>query len=146
VPTWLVPLLITLDQITKLWAQRHLDPVPDPFLPGLYLTYTKNTGAAFGILQGNSAWLGWASLLVGMAILFFLSAARPRALLTQLSLSFIAAGALGNAVDRIGRGYVVDYLDIGPGLWPIFNLADSLVVAGVAILLLEGMLARRRRS
>jgi len=62
----------------------------------------------------------------------------------QLALSFVASGAVGNAIDRIGRGYVVDYLDIGPGLWPVFNLADSLVVVGVALLILIGLFARKR--
>ncbi len=140
--TFLVPALIVLDQIFKLWAERNLDPVPDPFLPGLYLTYVKNTGIAFGLFQGNSELLGWLSLAVGVLILLCLGYGRS-ALWTRFSLSLIAAGALGNAIDRIGRGYVIDYLDIGPGLWPVFNLADALVVIGVLVLLLEGLFQRR---
>jgi len=142
VATFLVPALIVLDQIFKLWAERNLDPVPDPFLPGLYLTYVKNTGIAFGLFQGNSELLGWLSLAVGVLILLCLGYGRS-ALWTRFSLSLIAAGALGNAIDRIGRGYVIDYLDIGPGLWPVFNLADALVVIGVLVLLLEGLFQRR---
>ncbi len=139
---FLVPVLIVLDQIFKLWAERTLDPVPDPFLPGLYLTYVKNTGIAFGLFQGNSELLGWLSLFVGVLILLYLGYGKS-ALWTRFSLSLIAAGALGNAIDRIGRGYVIDYLDIGPGLWPVFNLADALVVIGVLVLLLEGLFRRR---
>ncbi len=142
---FLVPTLIALDQIFKLWAQRYLDPVPDPFLPGLYLTYVKNTGAAFGLFQGNGELLGWVSLAVGLALLLYLWLVGPRmGVAGQLALSFVASGAVGNAIDRIGRGYVVDYLDIGPGLWPVFNLADSLVVVGVALLVLIGLFARKR--
>ncbi len=142
---FLVPTLIALDQIFKLWAQRYLDPVPDPFLPGLYLTYVKNTGAAFGLFQGNGELLGWASLAVGLVVLLYLWIAGPRTgAATQLAWAFIASGAVGNAIDRIGRGYVIDYLDIGPGLWPVFNLADSLVVVGVALLVLVGLFGRRR--
>jgi len=142
VATFLVPVLIVLDQIFKLWAERSLDPVPDPFLPGLYLTYVKNTGIAFGLFQGNSEPLGWLSLAVGVLILLFLGYARS-AVATRLALSLVAAGALGNAIDRIGRGYVIDYLDLGPGLWPVFNLADALVVVGVLLLVLEGLFRRR---
>jgi len=145
VSAFLVPTLIALDQIFKLWAQRYLDPVPDPFLPGLYLTYVKNTGAAFGLFQGNGELLGWVSLAVGLALLLYLWLVGPRmGVAGQLALSFVASGAVGNAIDRIGRGYVVDYLDIGPGLWPVFNLADSLVVVGVALLVLIGLFARKR--
>ncbi len=140
--TFLVPVLIVLDQIFKLWAERSLDPVPDPFLPGLYLTYVKNTGIAFGLFQGNSEPLGWLSLAVGIPILLYLGYARS-AVGTRLALSLVAAGALGNAIDRIGRGYVIDYLDLGPGLWPVFNLADALVVVGVLLLVLEGLFRRR---
>ncbi len=142
-PTVLVPVLIVLDQIAKLWAERHLDPVPDPFLPGLYLTYVKNTGIAFGLFQGNGELLGWLSLATGVILLVYLGFGRPNRW-TQLALSLIAAGALGNAIDRIGRGYVIDYLDLGPGLWPVFNLADALVVVGVALLLVEGVFLRRK--
>ena len=143
-PTLLVPLLIVADQVLKLWAERHLDPAPTPFLPGLYLTYVKNTGIAFGLFQGNSTALGWASLAVGTLLLVYLGFFRA-SWPTQLALSLIAAGALGNAIDRLGRGYVIDYLDIGPGLWPVFNLADALVVAGVGVLVLEGLFFSRRR-
>ncbi len=134
-PTVLVPLLLAADQISKLWALRSLDPVPDPFLPGLYLTLVHNTGVAFGLLKGNPFWLGIFSLLVGFVLLVYLARARL-GWLQLLALSLITAGALGNAIDRLGRGWVVDFLDIGPGLWPVFNLADSFVVVGVILLLL----------
>lgn len=142
-PTVLVPVLIVLDQIAKLWAERHLDPIPDPFLPGLYLTYVKNTGIAFGLFKGNSELLGGFSLATGVLLLFYLGFGRPNRW-NQFALSLIAAGALGNAIDRIGRGYVIDYLDLGPGLWPVFNLADALVVVGVGLLFLEALFFRKR--
>ncbi|WP_457637674.1 signal peptidase II [Oceanithermus sp.] len=134
-PTVLVPLLLATDQISKLWALRSLDPIPKPFLPGLYLTLVHNTGVAFGLLKGNPFWLGVFSLLVGFALLLYLARARL-GWITSLALSLMTAGALGNAIDRLGRGWVVDFLDIGPGLWPVFNLADSFVVIGVILLLL----------
>jgi signal peptidase II len=140
-PTVLIPLLLAADQISKLLALRFLDPIPDRLLPGLYLTLVHNTGVAFGLFQGNPTLLGVFSLFVGFGLLVWLARARTAPLLT-LALSLVTAGALGNAIDRLGRGWVVDFLDIGPGLWPVFNLADSFVVVGVLLLLLPWGRAR----
>ena len=140
-PTVLIPLLLAADQISKLLALRFLDPIPDRLLPGLYLTLVQNSGVAFGLFKGSPVLLGGFSLLVGFVLLVYLARARC-APLAAFALSLVAAGALGNAVDRLGRGWVVDFLDIGPGLWPVFNLADSFVVVGVILLLLPWSRAR----
>lgn len=138
----LVPLLLVLDQVTKLWALSHLSPLPRPVLGDLlYFTLVHNTGAAFGLLEGRSWVLGWLSLLVGGWILLLLEKERPP--LMAFGLSLVAAGALGNAIDRLGRGYVVDFIDLGTNIpwvanFPVFNVADSLLTVGVAILLLAG--------
>jgi len=146
-PTVLVPLLIALDQILKLWALENLSPVPRPLLGDLlYLTLVQNTGAGFGLFQGKAFLLGWLSLLVGTAFLYLL-ARRRYSLWEALALSLLAAGALGNGIDRLGRGWVVDYLDLGTSVpfianFPVFNLADVYVTLGAALLLLA---PRRRR-
>lgn len=145
----LVPLLLVLDQVTKLWALSHLSSLPRPVLGDLlYFTLVHNTGAAFGLLEGRSWVLGWLSLLVGGWILLLLEKKRPP--LVTFGLSLVAAGALGNAIDRLGRGYVVDFIDLGTSLplvanFPVFNVADSLVTLGVAILLLAGGRPRTKR-
>ncbi|GAB5602911.1 signal peptidase II [Thermus sp. FJN-A] len=147
-PTVLIPLLLALDQILKLWALENLSPVPKPLLDGLlYLTLVRNTGAGFGLLQGQASLLGWLSLLVGAALLYLL-AKRSYPFWRSLSLSLIAVGALGNGVDRLGRGYVVDYLDLGTSIplianFPVFNLADVCVTLGAFLLLLAP--GKRRR-
>ena len=136
-PTVLVPLLLALDQTLKLWALEHLSPVPKPLLGDLlYLTRVRNTGALLGLL----------SFLVGAGLLLLL-ARRRYPPLPALALSLLAAGALGNGVDRLGRGWVVDYLDLGTSLplianFPVFNLADVCVTLGAVLLLLA---PRRRR-
>lgn len=145
IPLLTVPLVIVFDQVLKIWALANLDTTPDPWLPGLYLTLVHNSGAAFGILA-NATWiLAWISLLVGSGILVWLGRARNLSWPTSLAASLVAGGALGNAIDRLARGEVIDYLDIGPGLWPVFNLADSAVVVGVAVFILESLLSGRRR-
>jgi signal peptidase II len=147
-PTVLVPLLIAFDQILKLWALENLSPIPRPLLGNLlYLTLVKNTGAGFGLLQGQALLLGWLSLLVGGFLLYLLGFRRYPLGLT-LGLSLVAAGALGNGIDRLGRGWVVDYLDLGTQIplianFPVFNLADVCVTLGAALLLLAPRKRRR---
>lgn len=159
IATWLVPALLVADQTIKLMVLWAVGPrIFDPGVGGIFLTnlfwvvdatFIKNTGAAFGIFQGGARILVWVSLVVGIGILIYLSMNYRRVtLLNQLAFSLVAAGALGNAVDRLGHGWVVDYVDINrTGLaildnFPIWNLADSLVVVGVVLLLLP---QRRRR-
>ncbi len=146
-PTAAIPLLLVFDQILKLRALEHLSPTPTPLLGDLLqLTLVLNTGAGFGLLQGAPLLLGALSLGVGGALLLLL--ARPRRPTRDTwGLGLVAAGALGNAIDRLGRGAVVDYLDLGPGLgpldaFPVFNLADVLVTLGALLLLWP----RRRRG
>lgn len=147
-PAILVPLLLSLDQILKLWALENLSPVPRPFLGDLlYLTLVKNTGAGFGLLEGRAFLLGWLSLGVGTLLLYLL-ARRRYAFWQTLALSLIAVGALGNGIDRLGRGFVVDYLDLGTSIpliatFPVFNLADVCVTAGAVLLLLAPRRKRR---
>jgi len=142
VPLILVPFLLSLDQVLKIWAVAHLTPgVPQPFIPLLNLTLIYNTGAAFGLFQGGARILVMVSILVGFGILHYLGR-KKLPLLQQVAFSMIAAGALGNAIDRVGRGSVVDYFDTTGTGWgpfdnfPIFNLADACVVVGVILLLL----------
>ncbi|MFN3179302.1 MAG: signal peptidase II [Thermus sp.] len=147
-PTILVPLLLAFDQILKLWALENLSPVPRPFLGDLlYLTLVKNTGAGFGLLEGRAFLLGWLSLGVGTLLLYLLDR-RRYALWQTLALSLIAVGALGNGIDRLGRGFVVDYLDLGTSIppiatFPVFNLADVCVTVGATLILLAPRRKRR---
>lgn len=155
VALWLVPLLLVADQVLKLEVLSAVGPrafneyaVPIRKLFWIFdATFLKNTGAAFGLFQGGAQWLVWISLIVGFGLLIYMGRTRLP-WLNQVALSLIAAGALGNAIDRLGRGWVVDYLDINrTGLsfldnFPVFNLADSCVVVGVILLLLP---QRRRR-
>jgi signal peptidase II len=139
-PTVLVPLLLAFDQILKLWALENLSPVPRPLLGDLlYLTLVRNTGAGFGLFEGRAFLLGWVSLGVGAFLLYLLGFRRYPFGFT-LGLSLVAAGALGNGIDRLGRGWVVDYLDLGTSIpliaqFPVFNLADVCVTLGALFLL-----------
>jgi signal peptidase II len=147
-PLFIVPILIALDQVLKLAAIQQLSSGSKTLIPGLLdLTLVYNTGAAFGLFTGGAQWLSSISVLVGLGILYYLYRNPRLSRVQTLALSMIAAGAWGNAIDRIGRGSVVDYLDMTTNIapirdFPIFNLADMCVVIGVFLLLLP----QRRRK
>ncbi len=96
--------------------------------------YTTNTGAAFGILQGQT----WFLILVGLVVIGFLLYYSHE---HQLALGFLLGGTMGNLVDRVLYGYVIDFIHIP--FWPSFNVADTFNVIGVGLLLLDAF-ARRK--
>ncbi len=131
-----------LDRASKLWAERALAGRPPlELVPGvLHLTFTTNSGGAFGI--GRTApWL-FASATVLVSALIVAASFRVARRTTALALGLILGGALGNLTDRVVRGpgvsgQVVDFIDLR--VWPVFNLADSAIVVGAAILVLGGL-------
>ena len=133
-------LLVWLDQWTKLLVVQNLKNA-DPFvlIPGvLELGYVENTGAAFGILQGSRMFF----LILTPAVCLFLLAVllktprRKKYLPLNIILCFIMAGALGNYIDRLKNGYVVDFIYFKPIDFPLFNVADIFITVGFAVLLL----------
>jgi len=141
---WLSLALIVADQATKLLALSGLalhDPVP--VLEGwLNWTLTYNYGAAFSFLSDASGWQRWFFSVLAVAISALLAAwlARlPRGDWRQaLPFALIIGGALGNLVDRLRFGYVVDFIDVyrGDWHWPAFNVADSAISVGAVLLVL----------
>lgn len=146
-PVVMIVLLLVTEGLIKTWAVATLTPGTDRVLvPGLlHLGFTLNPGMAWGLLGGFSAPLGFLRLLAGLAIVTALLIGRlPPA--CRWPLALVAAGALGNALDGLMRGAVVDYLTM-PTLdalsrvlsgrdFPIFNLSDMLVCTGTVWLLL----------
>ena len=123
----------TLDQLTKYLVVRNLplrSSWPDE---GFFrITHVGNTGSAFGLFHNQNLPLIVASFL-GLAVLYYFYRSHPNpGLPVQLSLGLMVAGAIGNLTDRLVRGHVTDFIDIGP--WWIFNLADASIVCGLAVL------------
>lgn len=137
-------LLIVLDQASKWLAVEHLHfQIPVPVIPGFWnWTLTHNTGAAFSFLADAGGWQH--GLFVALA--FIISAALVVALKrtarsdwrNALPFALIVAGALGNVIDRIRFGYVIDFVDWywRDWHWPVFNLADSCIVLGATMMVL----------
>jgi len=127
--------VVAADQLTKRWAADALQPVGSiPVIRNvLHLTYAENTGAAFSILK-NYRWV-FISLtsVVLVVILYLLFVRRLRRPLTVVALSMLAGGGIGNMIDRIGQGYVVDMIDFRLINFAIFNVADSFITVGTIL-------------
>jgi signal peptidase II len=137
---WLVTLVVLLlDQLSKAWALAALAPGQiQPFLPGLLqLQRVANSGAAFSLLSGNAALLGLVSGLVSLVVAVWLWRRPPRGQWPTLGLALVLAGALGNGIDRWRLGFVIDFLELVPIHFPIFNLADVAINVAVLCFLID---------
>lgn len=132
-----VAVMVLLDQVVKLWAVAALKPMGTLMvLPGVVqLTYVENRGAAFSLLQ-NQIWLFvLLAVVILVAICYALQKNYIQTMLGRLSLVVIAAGAVGNMLDRVLRHYVVDMIEVTFISFPVFNIADIYVCCGVALFL-----------
>lgn len=132
-----IPTIIVLDQISKWIIWNRYGPAGDAIeseiLGGLLrFHFVRNTGAAFGLFQGQTGILTVAIFVaIGFLVAFFIKNARESALIA-LALSLLVGGAVGNLIDRVRYGYVIDWIKLPS--WPTFNVADSAITVGVILL------------
>ena len=147
---WISLWIVAMDQVTKQIAESQLTPhQPVNLLPFFdwYLTY--NTGAAFSILADAGGWQRWLftgiAIVISVVIVKWLHSLSGEETLTALSLSLILGGAIGNLIDRILFGHVIDYIQVWFGSYPFpaFNLADAAISVGAALLILSSFFGRR---
>ena len=135
--------VLLVDQLTKLIVLRKLSE--GEFIPViknvLDINLVYNTGAAFGIFRHQTHILTGISILILILILIFRRQIADSGRIFQIGFGLIAGGAFGNLIDRLRFGYVVDFIDFR--IWPVFNVADSAITAGVILLLWKIF---RRRS
>jgi signal peptidase II len=142
---------LALDQLGKWAALAWLDPGSPPLrvTPFFNLVLVWNRGVSFGMLNSGGAFAPW--LLSGLALAVVVGLViwlrRSDQLLTGLGLGLVIGGALGNVIDRIRFGGVVDFLDfhLAGYHWPAFNLADAGICVGAVLMLADGLLARRHQ-
>jgi signal peptidase II len=141
------------DQASKQWAETSLSPgTSQPFIEGYWdWELAKNPGVAFSTFAGVSGAQIILSILAAAALIAIGIVAmrtKPNEHGKLAGLALIGGGALGNLIDRIRAGGVTDFVrwKVGDHLWPIFNVADAALLIGVAVLLLESALAKRRRA
>lgn len=144
--------MVVLDQLSKWLAVVYLQPVGSvPFIPGvLRLTYAHNTGAAFSMLAGKQEFLIGVTAVAMLVMLCILLRRKAPNAFAHWGLAMVVGGGIGNLIDRVLNGYVVDYFDVVFMKFAIFNVADCFVVVGcvclfIGVLFSEAFDARRAR-
>jgi signal peptidase II len=133
---------VVLDQVTKaaVVGGMHLNervPVMGTFLR---LTYIRNSGAVFGMMRGAGTYFTFFSVIAAAVLMVVLFIAKRSSTLVRVSLGMVLGGAVGNLIDRLRYGAVVDFLDVGISdsvRWPCFNVADSAITVGVLLLIIS---------
>ena len=145
----LVAILIALDQVSKYIIDNNffegdtLGIITDFF----HITYVKNRGIAFGMFQGKLDIISVATVIAIIAIIYYLYRDRNKMpILEKIGFNFILAGAIGNMIDRVARGFVIDMIDFR-GIWAfVFNLADVWINIGVLLILLEYFFDNKKKK
>jgi signal peptidase II len=142
--------VVLLDQITKLAANAALvyaEPVP--VVPSFFnLTLMYNRGAAFSFLSDAAGWQRWffvaVSLGASVLLLFWLRRLKPEQWILALALSLVLGGAVGNLIDRLWLGHVIDFIQLyyKDFYWPAFNIADSAITVGAVLLVWDALFVR----
>ena len=149
---WISIVVVAFDQITKAVAVDQLQLYQSvAVFSGFNFTLMHNVGAAFSFLSDASGWQRWLftaiSIVVSVAIIVWMKRLPKEQRLTAIALALILGGAIGNLWDRITLGYVIDFIDVyyESHHWPAFNVADSAISAGAALLILEWIILARQQ-
>jgi signal peptidase II len=143
---WLSLLVLCLDQASKLAVDGSMQLFESIRLfQGFNLTYVRNTGAAFSFLSQAGGWQRWffagLALVMSSMMVLWLLRLKSHEKLMGAALSLVLGGAIGNLIDRVAYGYVIDFLDVyyQDWHWPAFNIADTAICIGVGLMLLESL-------
>ncbi len=150
---WLSVAVVLLDQVTKLYILANFELYQRlEVLPVLDITRLHNTGAAFSFLAGAGGWQRWFFIVLGLVVSGLVVAWLARLPLKgrgwlAAAHALVVGGAVGNVIDRAWLGFVVDFISVHYGEWyfPAFNVADSAITVGAAILLIESMIGEDGR-
>ena len=138
---WITVFFLVLDQITKQLVVNSFDLYESMnILPFFDLRYVQNPGAAFSFLADQDGWFFTIIAAVASVVFFVWLAKTPKThVLLSIALAFMLSGAMGNLIDRALFGYVIDMLDfhIAGKHWPVFNIADSAIFIGAALMILD---------
>jgi signal peptidase II len=148
---WVSVVVVVLDQFSKLWADSALELHRSiELIPSLAIRKVYNSGAAFSFLGDASGWQRWffiaLALLVVSVLIVWLYRLQKNQLRMALALSLVLGGAVGNLIDRVLYGYVIDFIDVyyASWHWPTFNVADSAITVGAALLLLDAFTGHKK--
>lgn len=136
----LLLIFLIVDQISKILVVKFLDLNSVTVIKNFfYLTYTNNTGAAFSILTDKRIFLVLVGIIIIILLIYYLKKHQIKNTINKIAFALVIGGSLGNLIDRIIRGSVVDFIDIKIFSYnfPIFNLADTFITIGVLLLLIN---------
>ena len=130
--------IMAVDQLTKFFVVKYISASDIiTVIPGLFeFVYVKNKGAAFNILSGRLGFLSLISLLFAAGVIWYMIVKKPQNKMCRVSLMLLFAGALGNAIDRVFRGFVVDFIKTSFINFPVFNVADIAITIGAALFII----------
>lgn len=137
-------LVVLLDQVTKLAIVRNLailDRIP-VWGNVLRITHIRNSGAVFGMMKGAGAYFTFFSIVAAGVLIVVLFFSRKASTAVKTALGLVLGGAIGNLIDRLRFGAVVDFVDIGVSettRWPCFNVADLAITIGVILLVIKSL-------
>lgn len=138
---WVSVIVLGLDRITKILAQKHLVyNVALPVVPSFNLTLSYNRGSAFSFLNSASGWQVWmfgsVAVVVSIILVVWLKRLSASQKWLSIALALVIGGALGNLWDRFSYGHVVDFIELYVSnlYWPVFNIADSAICVGAVML------------
>jgi len=128
--------IVLIDQLTKLLiTQRFKLNESIPVLKNIFhLTYVTNTGSAFGLFKELNLFFIFFSIVVVLAIFIYLKKIKKDETLLQISFGLLLGGTIGNLIDRLWHGFVIDFIDFR--IWPVFNVADSAVTVSIMLLII----------
>lgn len=145
----IIGILVFLDQLSKYEINRYFNEGETYHIIGSFfqLTYVKNRGIAFGMFQGKIDIISILTILVIIGVGIFCYKNRNKlSILEKIAYSFILGGAIGNIIDRVYRGFVVDMIDFR-GIWEyVFNLADVWINLGVIIIIIDSIIENRKKA
>ena len=132
---FLALLVVGVDRWTKYYVESHMWPgMSIPVIDHIFhITYILNPGAAFGILEDQTGFFVVVAFAMVAAVIWYYPRIPARYRLLRFGIGLLVGGAIGNAIDRIRYGFVVDFLDFR--VWPVFNVADMAIVSGVGCII-----------
>lgn len=151
---WITALILVADQVTKLWILNNIALMMDRIEVTSFfnIVHVRNYGAAFSFLADHSGWQRWffttIAIVISALLLVLLKKQPVQMKRVNIAFALIIGGALGNVIDRIRLGSVVDFLDfhVAGWHWPAFNVADSAIVVGALLMILDSILSGKENK
>ena len=133
---FIISFFCILDQLTKIYINLNYNRVLNKDLFIFSINFVRNYGAAFNIFEGSRFFLSFISIISTIILSYFIFISETK-LINKYGLSFILAGTIGNGIDRILNGYVIDFIEVKIIDFPVFNIADIVINIGALILIIS---------